>query len=353
MVKVKNMGVLELKEYIKNKDVYLWGAGKGLQNYIDVFGKEKTMTGIVDKNTKLWGAEIRCWDRGVKISDMPSFLLDVSSKKDRSIIIITSPIYAAQIIDEMNDMPELDGVECFIQELIRYTKEEIPSYEFTTGNAQIPKKIHYVWLGKKALPYEYEKNIETWRKYNPDYEILLWNENNYDIESNEYLKRRYDLGKYEDVSDYMRLDAVYKEGGIYLDTDVRVIRSFDSLLCDKAFFNMGSTDRVNLGCGFGGISGLPIHKEMRDEYERCNATKSPHIAIQPIIMKYGFVLENKCQKIDGITLYPTELMSPLTNAYMDDFMCEKTISIHEAANNWRSDKEKEEYKKIYTLIEKR
>ena len=94
----------------------------------------------------------------------------------------------------------------------------------------IPKIIHYCWFGKKTKPEKIEELILSWKKILPDYQIIEWNENNCDISiSPEYVKTAYELKKWAFVSDYFRLKALYEFGGIYLDTDVEIIKKFDDL----------------------------------------------------------------------------------------------------------------------------
>ena len=99
----------------------------------------------------------------------------------------------------------------------------------------IPKVIHYCWFGGNSLPEEAKRCIESWKKYCPDYKIIEWNENNYDVNSNEYMKAAYKEKKWAFVSDYARIDVVYKYGGIYMDTDVELVKELDSFLKDRMY----------------------------------------------------------------------------------------------------------------------
>ena len=101
---------------------------------------------------------------------------------------------------------------------------------------KIPKKIHYCWFGGNPLPKETVEYIKSWKKYCPDYEIIEWNESNFDINRNLYIKQAYEAKKYAFVSDYVRVFALYKYGGIYLDTDVEVFKDFNDLLDNESFW---------------------------------------------------------------------------------------------------------------------
>ena len=99
----------------------------------------------------------------------------------------------------------------------------------------IPKIIHYCWFGGNPLPEELQAYIATWKKYCPDYEIKLWNEESFDIDSHIFTKTAYAARKFAYVSDYVRAYVLNKYGGIYLDTDVELKKSLDVFLEHEAF----------------------------------------------------------------------------------------------------------------------
>ena len=101
---------------------------------------------------------------------------------------------------------------------------------------KIPKIIHYCWFGKKDKPDIVNHCINSWKKVLDDYEIIEWNEDNFDVESNTYVKQAYESGKFAFVSDFVRIKALYDYGGIYLDTDVEVFKKFDDLLDNESFW---------------------------------------------------------------------------------------------------------------------
>jgi len=132
---------------------------------------------------------------------------------------------------------------------------------------KIPKVIHYCWFGGNEKSKLIKKCIDSWKKYCPDYEIKEWNESNFDIEINNYVKEAYEAKKWAFVSDYARLWIVYNYGGIYLDTDVELIKSLDNLLNYKAYFGSEDGKLINTGLGFGAIKDNEFVKKIKDDYE--------------------------------------------------------------------------------------
>lgn len=129
----------------------------------------------------------------------------------------------------------------------------------------IPKVIHYVWLGKGEKNERIKHCIDSWKKYLPDYEIKEWNEDNFDINSNEFVKKAYENKKYAFASDVVRLYALYNEGGIYMDTDVEVYKSLDEFLHLEGFTGFEDVHypvTATMGCE----KGNPVIKMMLDYY---------------------------------------------------------------------------------------
>lgn len=187
---------------------------------------------------------------------------------------------------------------------------------------KIPKKIHYCWFGKGKMKPLLLECIESWKKYLPDYEIIEWNEDNFDIEANEYVKQAYEEKKWAFVSDYVRLWAIYNEGGIYLDTDVEVKKSLDRFLDDDFFTGFESWE-FPFTATFGAKKGNSLVKRLLDHYDNLafkknnglDETTNTTYVTNILISDYNVKCNGKLQKLaDGITIYPSEYFTLDTNS---------------------------------------
>src|SRR5665647_928458 len=130
---------------------------------------------------------------------------------------------------------------------------------------KVPKFIHYSWFGGKAKPDIVKRCIDTWEKNLPDYEIKEWNENNFDLKSNSYVREAYDSKMFAFVSDYVRVLALYHFGGIYLDTDVEVFKSFDDLLHHDSFWGFEQENYIATST-IGAAKGNKLIQTFLDSY---------------------------------------------------------------------------------------
>lgn len=182
---------------------------------------------------------------------------------------------------------------------------------------KIPKIIHFCWFGGKEKPRKVQKCIDTWHRYLSDYEFIEWNENNFDINSNKYVKQAYEHQKFAYVSDYARIKALYEYGGIYMDTDVEVHKSFNDLLEHKCIF--GFEEKNYIATSF--MACVPKHEFIKtfvDIYENINFCDSDNKIdlttnvekLTSILEDRGLIRNNKFQSIGDIKVYPQEYFSP-------------------------------------------
>lgn len=200
----------------------------------------------------------------------------------------------------------------------------------------IPKIIHYCWFGGNEMSDLGKKCIESWKRFCPDYEIKRWDESNYDVNKNPYMKQAYENEKWAFVSDYARLDIIYNYGGVYLDTDVELIKGIDDLLGNTAFMGIGCTGGVATGLGFGAEAGTEALKAMLDYYDSVSFVNedgslntAPCVKYQTDYLKErGFADEDKFQTVAGISIYPTDYFCPMHYKTGELNITDNTYSIH-------------------------
>lgn len=201
----------------------------------------------------------------------------------------------------------------------------------------IPKIIHYIWVGKSPKSKAIKACIASWKKRLPDYKIIEWNEDNIDLHENRYIEQAYNAKKWAFVSDYVRAKAIDEMGGIYLDTDVMVLKSFDTLLKDRAFIGFENQDYLSAAI-FGAEKGHPFVKELLHYYDDLDFKFDPNdqmagvnsLSVTDILKKFGLKTGNYDQVIDeGI------------HVYQDGFLCNPSpdsYSIHLFTGTWMNGK---------------
>ena len=199
----------------------------------------------------------------------------------------------------------------------------------------IPKKIHYCWFGGKEKPKLAQKCIASWKKFCPDYEIIEWNEDNFDMNENAYVRYCYENKKWAFLSDYVRLAVVCREGGIYFDTDVEVIAPMGDLLKHEAFYAFENDSHVATGLGFGAEANHVTIRKMLEEYavfspkagESFAFTGCPALNTKALL-PLGLKLDGTYQEVAGAVILPQDYMNPYEDATGRLNKTEKTISIH-------------------------
>lgn len=221
----------------------------------------------------------------------------------------------------------------------------------------IPKIIHYCWFGRNPLPPLAVKCIESWKKYLPDYEIKEWNEDNFNLDSYPYVREAYDNRKFAFVTDVVRLYALYTEGGIYMDTDVEVLKPLDKFLIHHAF--SGFEDEKNVQTGImGSEKGGRWAKENLAYYEGRHFLNedgtldlTTNVAtITNYMLPLGLKQNNTYQDFpDLITFYPKDYFCP--KSYIDGkiHLTDNTYTIHHFAGSWITKKQKLK-EKVYRVI---
>lgn len=209
----------------------------------------------------------------------------------------------------------------------------------------IPKIIHYCWFGGNPLPDLAKKCIKSWKKYCKGYKIIEWNEENFDISSAPlYVKQAYEAKKWAFVTDYVRLYAMTKFGGIYMDTDVEVVSKLDSFLKHQAFSGFENATDIPTGI-MACEKEFPLFLELLKYYDIALFinedgsinTKTNVATITEMCLDKGLVRNNTFQVIDGFALYPNDYFCP--KSYIDGIIrnTDNTCTIHHFNSSWLSE----------------
>ncbi len=208
----------------------------------------------------------------------------------------------------------------------------------------IPKIIHFCWLSDDPFPKKIQRCINSWKKQFPDYEIIHWSTKNFDIHRNKWVEQAYNSGDFAVVADYVRFYALYTIGGIYLDSDVEVLDSFEDFFKYKCFFSYEYTGLPEAAV-VGAEKGTPWLKNALDWYDRqsfLNENGTKNRVIAPLILKYAFetgtdfVLcdDEKIHDVDGNLVLTYEYFSPKNGFSGMMYDSENTIAIHHFNSAW-------------------
>ena len=219
----------------------------------------------------------------------------------------------------------------------------------------IPKIIHYCWFGNNPLSPLAQKCIQSWKLFCPDYKIIEWNEKNFDLNYNAYVKEAYTAKKWAFITDVVRLYALTKYGGIYMDTDVELLKSLDDILKYQAVSGFESENRMPTGM-MASCSHHPLFLELLHEYDDLHFIKEDGsydmttnvTRITNTCLKYGLKLNNTLQEVHGLTLFPNDYFCPKDSQTLKLTLTSNTYAIHHFDGSWLDSraKHKQNIKKI-------
>jgi len=222
----------------------------------------------------------------------------------------------------------------------------------------IPRIVHYCWFGGKEMPSLVKKCINSWKKYLQGYEFRLWDERNFDVTINRYVEQAYKAKKYAFVADYVRLYALYHYGGIYLDTDVELLKPLDRFLSHRAFTGCESEEYCVTGV-MGAEKHHPWIETLLEYYENREFIKSDgsydltpntQIITKLTIEKYNWIPSNVYQELkDGLVIYPTDFFCPKDLRSRKLRITENTVAIHHFAASWLPLRQKVRSRVLSTL----
>lgn len=324
----------------------------GVSRYINMFSQRlggsewmQNLSFFVDNNSALHGKEAVYYNRRWKICS-PKCLINM--KNAVVVIAVRNEQNILDIVRQLQEMKLSDNLECcallLVDECTEYDNRALDL--FHSAEYSINKIIHCCWFSGENKPEEYQKCIDSWKKYCPEFEIKEWNSDNYDIAKSKYMKQAYDKKKWAYVSDFARLDVVYQYGGIYFDMDVEILRNIDELLKYKGFFSFDQNGYIDLGSGFGAIGNLEILQKLLNVYDNiefiCEEGKMdfkktiPQPArLLPIFEAWGYEKNNKLQIIDDIVILSPDYFKVIDDStHMNRRFSGKEYGVHWHHAGW-------------------
>ncbi len=355
-MKIRNCSIDEFAAYEKScgKKIILFGTGviASIPAAYDIarYHLESQILFAVDNDETKWGTEFAFAGRNIPVRSAEA-LKEVKDREDVILLVTVSHFY--EVICQLHQM-QLEQAECFILPVMyvsRLHKENRGMKRIKEGilkrteKAVIPKKIHYMWFGGKELPDVLKNCISSWKKFCPDYEIIRWDETNYDLNRHPYMRQAYERKQWGFIPDYGRLDILYEHGGIYLDTDAELIKPLDEMLHQEAFVSVEKWNVVNAG---GGAGCIPHHRGIKKMLEgrrdilfevggKLNKTTCGYYDTLPFL-KEGFCLDGTNQQIAGVNLYASEYFHPYDYMSGETVLTENTCSIHHFNGGWLDEK---------------
>lgn len=361
-MKLVNSDIYKFIEIVRNKCLICFGSGAKFRSFIDRYKEyaiENYIDYIADNDKNKAGKEYELDSKIIPIISPE----DIKTKENSVVLITCSDIQG--VLTQLNSYTELDDIPCFVCNFIYSEtnltddiKHNYPDSFRITSKPMIPKMIHYCWFGGNPIPDRNRMWMESWKRYCPDYEIICWNESNYDVKKNKYMYDAYQAKKWGFVPDFARLDIIYEYGGIYLDTDVELVSNLDDLLYQPAFAGVDVSYLVSLGLGFGAMPKFHMIRELKEQY--CDlifgkANKKGGLIPAPALQREyfankGYKQDGNYTIIDGMTIYPEKVLAAKCNITGRILPTERTRAIHHYDASWITDEQKNHKKYMHELI---
>lgn len=356
---IRNCTLNVLENLVCEKQLVCFGAGKVLDELEEFcVGKWdilKNCDAICDNDKEKQGKRRIVCGRELTIINMEQ--LQQYDKK-KLLLLITVGAYV-EIVEQLRNIEWFSDVEALIFNLVKNYQLNYDSFreniyipKSNSKIAQIPKIIHYIWMGGE-MPDDMKRCVDSWYRFCPDYEIKLWNEQNYDFTKNPYMRKAFENEIWGFIVDYARLDIVYNEGGIYLDTDVEVLKSLDELRKEEAYIGFQPKYvpyqpeyMINAGSGFGAVKNHKVVKALRNAYDNIefdvqDLSKNPSSPKwqTKTLKEYGLKCDGSYQIINGMTIFPFQVLCCRSYVSKQLFVNEDSYCIHHFAGTWVKDRE--------------
>ncbi|MCC8026843.1 MAG: hypothetical protein LIP16_16280 [Clostridium sp.] len=347
MLNLKNTSFEELAGQVKASGCQIIAYGAGvigqtvLPYFVHKYELDNQLFCFADSEPRKQGTCIKITEE----KSVPVYSLEESLSRCSRFVLLVTNSRLEPVISFLDQVEKLEDQETYLLPVMLVTHRKAQDRIGAVRRSEvplIPKKIHYCWFSGNPMPESLVRCVESWEKYCPGYEIIRWDESNYDLSWNPYMKQAYECGKWGFIPDVARLDLLYRYGGIYLDTDVELIKSLDNLLYVPAFSGVEQWGIVNCGGCSGAVQGNAMIGELLQF--RCNEkflmpdgsmnlTTCGYYETFPFLRR-GMRPDCTTQEIGGMVVYSPEFFHP--GDYMSGrlHLTENTYSIHHFSGSW-------------------
>lgn len=339
------------------KKIIVYGAGMigqvAAPYWLHEYRLDDVVLCYVDADSHKQGQVIQIGSRAVPIR--PLSVLD--DEHEQYILLVTVSAFEP-VVEALEQIPGTRDAEVYFLPVMLLDIAHAPKkvgVVKTSGQQLIPKKIHYCWFSGNPIPDKLQQCMDSWKRFCPDYEIIRWDESNFDVNRYVYTKQAYEHKKWGFIPDIARLEILCRHGGIYLDTDVELTRNLDELLYQPAFCSTEKWGTANFGGGSGAQAGNPVIKAILDNRKNIpfcredgmlNLTTCGFYETRPLIER-GMQVDGESQLIaDGMmAIYASEFFQPFDYISGETHITENTFSIHHFSGTWLGSGAAEERRK--------
>ncbi len=346
------------------QNIVLFGAGaigRILIPYLcQEYGLEDRVLCYIDNNPDKQGGNIKLVKKSVPVYSPEYFCqLPVHS----FVVLITNGDFYP-VLEQLEAIEALQETEVYLAAVMQLSAGwdgQIAGIYKGSSEPLIPKVIHYCWFGGNPIPENLQRCIDSWHEKCPDYEIIRWDESNYDLGKYAYTKQAHDAKKWGFIPDIARLELLYEYGGFYLDTDVELLKSLEELRYQPGFCGREAWGHVNFGGGSGSRKGLDIVGELLDFRKNVpfilpnggyNLEASGYFETRPLMDK-GLAIRDVTQRVGELTVYASDFFHPYNYISGLENITSNTVSIHYFSGSWLGEAGKKyrmETKEKYQII---
>lgn len=337
---LRSDNIRQFINHVKDKTILCFGAGRQGLRFVclaESWGIVDNIIGFIDNDKNKTDHMIN-----MENYSFPVISFEKAKGYSQDVVVVITSMDVVGIEKQIEECNAFERNNCYV--LADMGKQQLLASDYSgivydSKTPLIPKKIHYAWFGGE-MPDSLKRNIEKWEEMCPDYDFFCWSEKNYDVKENSYMEEAYNAKRWGFVPDYLRLDVLFKYGGVYLDTDVEMLKKPDELLYTNAFCTFDGSLLPNTAIS-GASPRNDIIRDLRDYYKdrhflRDDGTLDMTVCTvhhYRVLKKYGLIADDSLQRIKGMVIYPMIIQS-VNGHTMQMRLSDKAYFAHYCALSW-------------------